>query len=217
MVLYLMNRIRLQRFLPLNYSEAMINVTTRAQEKIRFFLSGKSETEWGVRVSLKPNGTFGFSLEEFTKSKTSDQVVDANGTKVIVDKKTAPLIDGGTIDFVDLGGTAGFKVELKEGASPFDRAEKGPDLSNPQVKKIHELLQNEINPALAAHGGKAQIIDVKENVAYMQLGGGCQGCGQVDVTLRQGIEARIKQLMPEIVKIVDKTDHAAGENPYFKQ
>jgi Fe/S biogenesis protein NfuA len=82
-------------------------------------------------------------------------------------------------------------------------------------EKVQNLLENAINPAIAGHGGFVDLLDVKDNVVYLALGGGCQGCGMADVTLRQGIEALLRDEIPEIAEIVDATDHAAGDNPYY--
>ena len=79
-----------------------------------------------------------------------------------------------------------------------------------------QVLNEQINPAIAAHGGFVELLDIRDNVAYVQLGGGCQGCGMADVTLKQGIAVAIKQDVPEIVDVVDVTDHNAGQNPYFR-
>ena len=83
-------------------------------------------------------------------------------------------------------------------------------------KKIQQLLEREINPALGMHGGWVQLIDVKKNSVYLRLGGGCQGCGAADVTLKQGIERSIREMFPEVGEILDTTDHAAGRNPYYQ-
>jgi Fe-S cluster biogenesis protein NfuA len=80
---------------------------------------------------------------------------------------------------------------------------------------IGDLLEREINPAVAAHGGWVELIDVKRNNVYLRLGGGCQGCGAADVTLKQGIEKAIRGLAPSVGEILDTTDHAAGRNPYY--
>jgi Fe-S cluster biogenesis protein NfuA len=80
---------------------------------------------------------------------------------------------------------------------------------------IRDLLDREINPAVAAHGGFIELIDVKRNTVYLRLGGGCQGCGAADVTLKQGIEKAIRGLAPLVGEILDTTDHAAGRNPYY--
>jgi len=80
---------------------------------------------------------------------------------------------------------------------------------------IGDLLTREINPAVASHGGYVELIDVKSNNVYLRLGGGCQGCGAADVTLKQGIEKAIRQLVPRVGEILDTTDHASGRNPYY--
>jgi Fe/S biogenesis protein NfuA len=81
--------------------------------------------------------------------------------------------------------------------------------------KVQELLESTINPAVAGHGGFVQLIDVKDNRVYLQMGGGCQGCGAADITLKSGIERLIKEEIPEIEEVLDTTDHASGDNPYY--
>jgi Fe/S biogenesis protein NfuA len=85
------------------------------------------------------------------------------------------------------------------------------DLKN----KVQELIDTAINPAVGGHGGWVELIDVKDNVVYLQMGGGCQGCGAADMTLKAGIERLIKEEIPEVAEVLDATDHAAGENPYY--
>ncbi len=80
---------------------------------------------------------------------------------------------------------------------------------------IRDLLDREINPAVGQHGGFVELIEVQRNNVYLRLGGGCQGCGAADVTLKQGIEKAIRALAPTIGEILDTTDHAAGRNPYY--
>jgi len=82
-------------------------------------------------------------------------------------------------------------------------------------ERVQEVLDTQINPAVAAHGGHVGLIDVQGNTVFLQLGGGCQGCGQADVTLKQGIEVEIHAAVPEVGDILDTTDHAAGRNPYY--
>jgi len=84
-------------------------------------------------------------------------------------------------------------------------------------EKIEYLIDHQINPGVAAHAGFVQLIDVKGDTVYVRLGGGCQGCGAADFTLRQGIESIIRREIPEIRQILDITDHAAGMNPYYRK
>jgi len=82
-------------------------------------------------------------------------------------------------------------------------------------EKVQNLLETTIYPAIAGHGGFVDLLDVKDNVVYLALGGGCQGCVMAYLTLRHGIEALLRAAIPEIAEIVDATDHAAGDNPYY--
>jgi Fe/S biogenesis protein NfuA len=81
--------------------------------------------------------------------------------------------------------------------------------------RVQQLIDSMINPAVAGHGGFVDLIDVKDNKVYLQMGGGCQGCGAADVTLKSGIERLIKEELPEIEEVLDTTDHASGSNPYY--
>ena len=80
--------------------------------------------------------------------------------------------------------------------------------------RVADLFEAEINPAIARHGGFVELLDVADGVVMLRMGGGCQGCGMADVTLRQGIETALRERVPEVAGIVDITDHSAGTNPY---
>jgi Fe-S cluster biogenesis protein NfuA len=82
-------------------------------------------------------------------------------------------------------------------------------------KRVQSVLDQEINPAVAAHGGWVELIDVRKNEVFIRMGGGCQGCGMADVTLKQGVEKSIRQAIPEVGAIMDTTDHGSGRNPYY--
>ncbi|PYM51490.1 MAG: hypothetical protein DMD77_09875 [Candidatus Rokuibacteriota bacterium] len=88
-------------------------------------------------------------------------------------------------------------------------------MSEDLAAKVQELIDSTINPAVAGHGGFVQLMEVKDNKVYIQMGGGCQGCGAADVTLKAGIERLIKEELPEIEEVLDSTDHASGTNPYY--
>jgi Fe/S biogenesis protein NfuA len=88
-------------------------------------------------------------------------------------------------------------------------------MSTDLANKVQELLDSTINPAVAGHGGYVQLIDVRDNKVYLQLGGGCQGCGAADITLKAGIERLIREEIPEIEEVLDTTDHSSGTNPYY--
>jgi len=83
-------------------------------------------------------------------------------------------------------------------------------------KRIQALFDSQINPAIASHGGWVELIDVKGNEIFIRMGGGCQGCGMANVTLRNGIEKAIRETVPDVGAIMDATDHASGRNPYYQ-
>src|SRR2546422_768333 len=82
-------------------------------------------------------------------------------------------------------------------------------------ERVAQLFDEQVNPMVARHGGRVELIDVQDAVVMLRMMGGCQGCGMADVTLRQGIEAMLQQHVPAVKGIVDITDHTAGTNPYF--
>ncbi|MBZ0273743.1 NifU family protein, partial [bacterium] len=96
-----------------------------------------------------------------------------------------------------------------------DTAAGGSSWSSEQLQRIQDLFDSTINPALAGHGGFAKPLDVRGDKLYIQVGGGCQGCGMASVTVKQGIESIIRQHWPEIHEVIDTTDHASGTNPYY--
>ncbi len=91
-----------------------------------------------------------------------------------------------------------------------------PEMNTPEALAVRRLLDEEINPAIASHGGNIALIDIKEHIAYIRLEGGCQGCGMADVTLKQGVEVAIRRAVPSIAEVLDVTDHAGGTNPYYQ-
>ena len=81
--------------------------------------------------------------------------------------------------------------------------------------RVQELIDSMINPAVAGHGGFVELIDVQDNRVYLQMGGGCLGCGAADITLKSGIERLIKEEIPEVTEVLDTTDHGSGQNPSY--
>lgn len=125
----------------------------------------------------------------------------------------------------DIGKLDGAALELTEQglamnnpntpAPPMMSAPAG-DLSGPLVDRVQQVIANQVNPAIASHGGGAELISIDGTIAYLRLYGGCQGCGLAQVTLKQGIERIILESIPELSQVVDVTDHASGDNPYYE-
>ncbi len=135
----------------------------------------------------------------------SDIVVDTPGMRVYIDGASAERLRGATVD-LDASAVGGAITIINPNDGWVD----------PLSVRVQDVLDRQVNPGVAAHGGYVDLIEVREGTAYIQLGGGCQGCAQVDVTLGQGIRVAILAAVPEVVAVVDTTDHASGTNPYYE-
>ena len=110
-------------------------------------------------------------------------------------------------------------LDPKSGDSPVDAiaaAAAGEGPANDLSRRVQEILDAEINPSVASHGGYISLLDVQDTRVFLHMGGGCQGCGMASATLKHGVEASLKAQIPEITEIFDTTDHASGSNPYFQ-
>ena len=107
------------------------------------------------------------------------------------------------------------EVRAVESYEDYERLRK-PEMNTPEALEVRRVLDEEVNPSVASHGGHIALIDVKPDTVYIRLEGGCQGCGMADVTLKNGIETAIRQAVPSIVSVLDVTDHAGGDNPYYQ-
>jgi NFU1 iron-sulfur cluster scaffold homolog, mitochondrial len=104
-----------------------------------------------------------------------------------------------------------------EALSPDDVHDQMMLIGRNTKEKVQYLIDAQINPGVAEHGGSVQIVEVKNDSVYLRLHGGCQGCGAADFTLKQGIEVIVKRAVPEIRQIIDLTNHSAGVNPYYRR
>lgn len=132
-------------------------------------------------------------------------------------KKAAEIIEeNGFSDFyyMEEGYTA-LKEGLKNPAYQLKMSCTKDDSKEVKMEVIQNLLDFEINPKVASHGGVFSLVDIEDNRVFVELGGGCQGCGMVDQTLRQGVEQRMKEVYPDMEELVDTTDHAGGDDPFF--
>lgn len=198
----------------------MITVTEKARKQILAALEAQRPGKTSLRVEASANGTsefvYGMKLVGGDNRAEDDLVVDADGVEIFVDPKSAKNLEGATIDFEEGVLRSGFRFDNpNKPEAPKIGDGPRPDLTGPTAEKVERLINTEINSAVAAHGGRVNFLGVKDNKAYLSFGGGCHGCGMVDVTLKHGIEARIRELIPEIAEVVDVTDHAAGENPFY--
>ena len=177
------------------------------------------------------------SLEPLAKVRASDTVQHEGDLPIVVVEDSVEKLRGATVDWSEnrLGG--GFVVvnpnkppppplslptlPMSPGAGPAVRppgppTTAGAGLDTEAARRVMAVLDRDVNPSIASHGGHAELAGIEGTTAYLRLGGGCQGCGMATVTLSQGIEVAITQAVSEITRVVDVTDHASGTNPYFE-
>ncbi|MCC6174353.1 MAG: iron-sulfur cluster assembly accessory protein [Chloroflexi bacterium] len=188
----------------------MVNVTDAARQKVQEIMDAQGMSGRGaIRIGINGRGPGGFNysmaLEEDARPEPGDTVQDEGSFRVIADEATVPKLRGSTVDFVGQLVGGGFRIDNPN--SPWD---------DPIAAEIQQLIDSQINPGVATHGGFVELLDVKENNVYVKMGGGCQGCGMASVTLKQGVEQVIRQQFPQIVSVIDTTDHAGGTNPYYQ-
>lgn len=192
----------------------MLTITDNAKQKFLSILESEARQGQGLRVTaargVSPFSVdYGLSFVEPGMEDAADKVIEFEDFNVYVDPQSAPLLDGAVVDYVSGLNESGFKITNPKTAGP-------PTPTGPMAEKIQHVLDSRINPAVRNHGGVVSLIDVKDDIAYLQFGGGCQGCGMVDVTLKQGVEVMLKEAIPELKGVMDITDHAGGTNPYYQ-
>lgn len=192
----------------------MIQFTEQAAERIRAFIAEDEASGLAVRVGVSnPSPVapeYEMALIEPHERAAEDQVFEADGFEVVVDPESAKILDGTRVDWVDSLQGSGFKFE-----NPNLEPVGSRPLEGPLADRVKQVIDERINPGVAAHGGHVTLVDVRDEVVYLKMSGGCQGCGMAAVTLKQGIERMLREAVPEVKAIQDVTDHAAGANPYF--
>lgn len=167
----------------------------RPDLKLKIEIVGRSAEEFQYRLSFVPDELRG----------SADLTVQLDGIELLVEPISARYLEGAHLEYVEDASGAGFKMD---NPNPLWHEES--------AAEVNRVIETQINPAIAIHGGHVTLLDVREGVAFLSMGGGCQGCGMASVTLRQGVETMIQEQIPSIREIVDTTDHALGTNPYFQ-
>ena len=189
-----------------------ITVTDIAQQEVARLIKEQDTAIVGVRISADASSplkaTYRLAFVAEGQSTPKDIVLEYEGFNVYIDEASAPFAQDITLDFVDGLMGRGFKIENPHKVPPH--------LKGTIAEKIQVVIDEKINPGIASHGGHVSLMDIKDDIAYLKFGGGCQGCGMVEVTLKQGIEVMIKEAVPEIKQVLDITDHTSGTNPYYQ-
>jgi Fe/S biogenesis protein NfuA len=185
-----------------------LRLSELAADRIRAFRQRQGHPDaW---VSVTPGGlkgerlTFTFALVEPGEIGTDEVLVEgAADVLFLAPRVISRHVVGSRVEADAVSGALSLETDYNPDQDPLARA-------------VQEMLDIEINPAVASHGGYIGLLDIADGVAYVQMGGGCQGCGLAEVTLSQGVRTAIVERFPEIVEVVDTTDHASGTNPYYE-
>ena len=163
-----------------------LELTDIARRQITMAMEDEEGKTLALRIAINGRSSNGFQyqmdLVDTDEKKDDDTVIQLDGFDVYVDPDSAPKLDGATVDFVQKLQEAGFKFDNPN--SPW---------SDPVAADVAQVIDSKVNPQIASHGGFVTLVDVKDKIAYITMGGGCQGCGMADVTLKQGIEGNQPQ------------------------
>src|SRR3954467_4440193 len=200
---------------------ALVSITEKAREKVEGLRAGVADSEdqamW-VEVTGIQGGefTYNLSLKPVSQAGPDDVVEASDGLPVVVPGRDVDALRGATVDWSDDLMRGGLTIDNPNTPSPAVGARPPADLSGPVPQRVVQVIDQQINPAIASHGGSAELVAVEDSTAYVRLGGGCVGCGMATVALSQGSEVAIMEAVPEIDHVVDVTDHASGTNPYYE-
>lgn len=195
------------------HGEIMVTFTDHAREMVQSFM-GEGELE-ALRISIEGTPVaprYELTLVSRTDRRDDEREVDVEGFAVLVTSAAMDQLEGATVDFVERVNESGFEVQPPPGVGSTTVPSKP---SGPLAQRVRDVLDSQVNPSIATHGGQIDLVDVKDTEIYLEMSGGCQGCAMSRMTLRQGVERMLLQEVPEITAVHDVTDHASGSNPYF--
>ena len=190
----------------------MITLTQIALSEIRAVIASDSGIGTRLRVSARKVAPYRFDYDIYFIEPDEVAAEDVEQTveelMLVVDPTSAEHLEGATIDFM-AGPPSGFK---------FDNPQAKRSFEDPVETQVHEFIEATINPAIAAHGGYISLHGIEDGMAYLEMGGGCQGCGMAAMTLRQGVERQLlERFFSELREIVDVTNHDEGTNPFYQR
>ena len=186
----------------------MLEITDKAREMLDKFSEQSENDLVALKVEIIGRGPKGFQydLQLISKEDAMEDDIQSEigGLVVFVGARSAPYLEGTILDY---------KETLMGGGFSFENP--NPLWIDDVSKAVAEVITNQVNPLVASHGGHVDLVGVEGGNAMISFGGGCQGCGMVDVTLKEGIEVMITEEVPEITTVIDMTDHEAGTNPFY--
>jgi Fe/S biogenesis protein NfuA len=204
----------------------VLTITPEARATVLEVLANEAESSslalW-LEISGEGNGAYSYDMYFQARSDATagDVVQEGDDLPLVIPEASVGRLQGATLDFVtDASGEGGLVIVNPNTptAPTLGGLAPGPevDLSDPLAQRVVSVLDEQVNPSIAAHGGRADLVAVEDSSVYLRLSGGCQGCGMAKATLSQGIEVILREAIPEIANIVDVTDHADGTNPYYE-
>jgi Fe/S biogenesis protein NfuA len=200
-------------------TEPVIKVTEVALAKILELRAAEDDPDrLGLRIEI--TGTRGadfaydLAFEPLADCAEDDVVHERDGLSIVVPSASVEDLRGATLDLPTNRDQGGLVLRNPNRPSTPQLGE-AIELTGTTEEKVRRLLDVQVNPAIAAHGGFASLVKVDGPAAYITMGGGCQGCAMSALTLREGIESAILANVPEITQVIDTTDHAVGDNPYY--
>ena len=192
----------------------MVTITESAQEYLTELLEKQDCEDIAVRIFILDAGTpraeTCISFCRPGEEKKDDEMKQYEGFNAFVDQNSIPFLRGAVVDFAK--DSMGGQLTIK---SPNSRL---PNITedSPLEDRVNYILYNEINPGLAAHGGHVSLEEIfEDNIAVLRFGGGCQGCGMVDLTLKEGVEKTLLSQISQLKEVRDVTDHSNKENAYY--
>jgi Fe/S biogenesis protein NfuA len=204
---------------------SVVTVTPEARQVVREALSQEPDPDrlalWlEVRGVQHAQFVYDLYFQAASDAGDDDSVFDDGDLIVVVPKASLDRLRGARLEW-NAEGEGGLVLvnpntpEPEELGVPADVMAAG--LDGPLGSRVSSVLEQAVNPSIAAHGGRADLVAMDESggVAYLRLSGGCQGCAMSRMTLTQGIEAALREEVPEVTRVVDVTDHAGGDNPYY--
>jgi Fe/S biogenesis protein NfuA len=207
----------------LDRSLAIVTVTSGARETIvearSAELDAASLALWlEVGATNGPRWAYEMYFQPLAEAVAGDHIEEAGeGLSIVVPASSIDRLRGATLDLA----TDGSGMVLLNPNEPVKTEPKpmptfGPEaLSSPTALLVLNVIETQVNPSIASHGGFATLVGVEGDTVFLTMGGGCQGCAMSKATLRDGIEKSIKSSVPEINHVVDVTDHASGETPFY--
>lgn len=199
--------------------EIVLDISDEALYKV---LDARANEEDGDDLGLRVAVT-GVAGVDYTYDLAFEPVADADDTDVrytvgeltvMVPASSIDRLRGATLDLPSNPMQDGLVIRNPNRPNPLD-SNSSIELTGDIAEKVQQLLTQQINPSLAAHGGWAELERVEGTEVYLTMGGGCQGCAMSAATLREGITVMISELIPEVTEVIDTTDHTAGDTPYF--